>query len=265
MINKISLFFVMVFIMAVNCNSSIVAHRGYSSKAPENTLSAVKKAWEYDIDAVEIDIHLTSDNKVVVIHDSNTERTCGVKHTIKETDSKTLRELDFGSWFSGEYAGEKIPYLSEVIDVIPQEKKLFIEIKCGSEVVPFLKKVIEDSGRSEDLRIISFDCDALTEAKKVMPDVPMYWLISGKKDKESGKVLPYNQESIDVVKHRGLDGLDVQFSVLTKEFVDSVHAAGLEIFVWTVDFMDDVRRMHGLGVDGITTNYPYEAYKELKK
>ncbi len=102
----------------------IIAHRGCSYIAPENTLAAINLAWELNADAVEIDIHLTSDKKIVLSHDPNTKRTAGVSYDIAKTPLGVLRHLDVGRWKGAEYAGERMPTLSEALATIPQNRRM---------------------------------------------------------------------------------------------------------------------------------------------
>ena len=107
----------------------LMAHRGESFIAPENTLSAFKMAWDKGAKAVELDCYLTKDHKIVVMHDASTKRTGGVDLVAKDTDSAELRKLDLGKWKGEQFAGEKMPFLSEVLATIPKGGKLFVEIK----------------------------------------------------------------------------------------------------------------------------------------
>ena len=109
----------------------IIAHRGESSLAPENTLAAVQLAWAGDADAVEIDVRLTADGHLVVCHDADTERTTGQKLVVGECTLAELRALDAGAWKGAEWAGQKIPLLAEILDTIPENKRLFVEVKVG--------------------------------------------------------------------------------------------------------------------------------------
>ncbi len=265
--NKFMMIILMTaFVLNFGCGSDpqIIAHRGYSAVAPENTLSAVEKAWMANADAVEIDIHLTSDKSIVVIHDYDTKRTAGESFVVKNTNSEQLRKLDVGSFMSDEFKGEKIPYLNEVLKTIPENKQLFIEIKCDATVIPVLKDVIEKSGYISKVCFIAFNADVLAAAKKEMPQVPVYWLLGSRKSEQTGELLPYDDGLIVLAKSKGFDGLNVNFHSLTKQFVNNVHKEDIRLFVWTVNDMEVVKIMVEMGVDGITTDYPYDAMKQIK-
>src|SRR4051812_25828579 len=135
----------------------IVAHRGESFDAPENALAAFRLAWERHDDAIELDVHLTSDGQLIVCHDPDTKRTTGVRKVIKDTPLAELRTLDAGRWKGPQWAGEKLPTLDEVLATIPAKGRCFVEIKVGPEAVPAVAKAVKASGkRPEQLVIISF-------------------------------------------------------------------------------------------------------------
>ena len=166
-----------LFIAGISgCTKSveIIAHRGASYLAPENTMSSVMLAWEKGAD-VEVDVHLSKDNRIIVIHDASTKRTGKTDLIVKDTPSHELRELDVGSFKSEEYAGEQIPFLADVIETIPPGRKLYVEIKCGKEILPILEMLINESGKISQIVIIGFDLETVTLSKELI-DVPTYWL-----------------------------------------------------------------------------------------
>ncbi|MDA3818126.1 MAG: glycerophosphodiester phosphodiesterase family protein, partial [Prolixibacteraceae bacterium] len=120
--------------------NTFIAHRGASYLAPENTLASAKLAWELGVDAVEVDVYLSADNRVMVIHDKTTKRTSGdgTNYKVAKTNSDVLRTIDVGSYKSEKYSGEKIPFIEEIIETVPDKKTLVIEIKYGAEVLPVL-------------------------------------------------------------------------------------------------------------------------------
>src|SRR6266704_983821 len=113
----------------------IIAHRGASYDAPENTLPAIKLAWEQGADAVEIDVHLSRDGRIAVIHDESTRKTGGVNKKVCDQAWSELQKLDVGCWKDRNWAGTCIPSLEEVLATVPQGKRLFIEVKCGEEFI----------------------------------------------------------------------------------------------------------------------------------
>ena len=232
----------------------IIGHRGASYLAPENTLASVKLAWEKGAD-VEVDVYLTKDNRIVVIHDETTERTAGADMNVAESTSEELRKLDVGSFKSEEYAGEQIPFLADIVKTIPPGQKLYVEIKCGQEILPYLRDLLAQSGKMSRIVIIGFDLETVTMSKEMI-DVPTYWLKGTEKIKETEEWIPHDPQLAQTVKEKGLDGLDVHYAGVNKEFVDAVKASGQKLYVWTVDDPEDAIRLIRLGVDGITTNRP---------
>ncbi len=232
----------------------IIAHRGASYLAPENTMASVKLGWEKDTD-VEVDVYLTKDNKIVVIHDKTTKRTAVTDVNVAESTSEELRKLDVGSFKSEEYAGEQIPFLADIIETIPAGRKLYVEIKCGQEILPYLRELIADSGKMSRIVIIAFDLETAAMSKELI-DVPTYWLKGTEKIKETEQWVPHDPQLVQTAKNKGLDGLDVHYAGVTKEFTDAVKASGQKLYAWTVDEPEEAIRLIKLGVDGITTNRP---------
>ncbi len=225
----------------------IIGHRGASFSAPENTVASAQQAWEEGADAVEVDIYLSKDNKIMVIHDSNTRRTSGKDYIIEDTDSEILRTLDVGSFKNEKYKGEKIPFLAEIINTIPDSKELVVEIKCGSEVLPHLKEVISNYGKNKKFVFIAFDFQTISETKKVFPNNSCYWLCSNQE-------LLY--KNIDLVSKAGLDGISLSYNIIDSSIADQAKKLNLELFAWTVDSADEAKRLISLGVKGITSNRP---------
>jgi glycerophosphoryl diester phosphodiesterase len=245
----------------------IVAHRGASYDAPENTLSAIRLGWQQNADAVEFDIWLSKDGQIVLAHDKDTERTAGVKKLIVEQTADELRTLDVGRWKDEKFAGERIPLLSEVLPTIPEGKRVFIEIKCGPEVVPELARVLKASGKPvEALAIICFQDDVIAECKRVLPAHQAYWLVSVKRDKKTNQWNHSAGELIRRAKELHADGLDLSAGdYLDPAFGAQVKAAGLQLYVWTVNDPLVARQMIAAGVQGITTDRPAWLREQLAR
>jgi len=243
----------------------IIAHRGASFDAPENTLASMKLAWEQKADAVELDLWLSRDGEIIVFHDSDTKR---FEQPARKIPSLTWREtqvLDVGNWKSPRFKGERIPTLESILATIPPGKRAVLEIKCGPEIVPELERVIRTSGRTpEQLAIISFNFDTLVESKKIFPAVPHLFLHDYKQDTTTGR-FPELKSLIARTRAAQLDGLNLQFRwPITKEFVSEVKAAGLKMFVWTVNDPAVAKGLVDAGVDGITTDRPQWLREQLK-
>jgi glycerophosphoryl diester phosphodiesterase len=246
---KKSFYFLVLTIinMTVQAQPTIIAHRGSSFTAPENTLAAARLAWSQNADAVELDIYLTNDNRIMVMHDGNTKRTTGQSYKIAETNSDMLRKLDAGSWKDAKYTGEKIPFLEEMIATIPDGKKLVIEIKCGPEVLPYLRPIVDNCGKKAQLVFISFGWETILATKQLFQDNACYWLSSSVTDV---------QEKMKDAAKKGLDGINLNNKIVDHELVRKANRHGLEVLSWTIDDPEEVKRLVKLGVTGITTNRP---------
>ncbi len=233
----------------------IFGHRGASFDAPENTVASVKGAFVQGADGAEIDVRLTGDGQVVVIHDADTLRTTGTKLVIRESDAAAILRLDAGLFKGKAFAGQRVPLLSEVLDALPPRKRLIVEIKCGTEILAPLEKILEQSGRLSSIILFGFDRTVMAEAKRRFHAVPALWLLEAEKNEAAG-ARAYPADMIERAKESGLDGLGLHFDGVTAELVEAVHRAGLKLFVWTVDDEAEGRRLRSLGVDALITNRP---------
>jgi glycerophosphoryl diester phosphodiesterase len=241
----------------------VIAHRGASAEAPENTLPAFRLGWEQG-DACELDIYLTKDGQIVVIHDATTKRTAGLDKPVVQQTLEELKALDAGGWKSPKYAGEKIPTLKEVLDLLPEKKRLYIEIKCGTEVLSELKRTLDVfPGKSGQLAIIGFSRETMTAAKRLLPAVPVYWLASYGKNRQTG-AYPEIDDLIVSCKAGHLDGLDLdQKFPIDAAMVTKVNAGGLKLLTWTVNDPATALKLASAGVDGITTDRPHDLKAKL--
>lgn len=241
----------------------IVAHRGSSDEAPENTLAALRLGYE-QADACELDIHLSKDGHVVVLHDASTKRTAGLDKPVAQQTLAELRTLDAGKWKGERFADERIPTLAEALALIPDGKRLFIEIKCGPEVIPALAAAIgEAKKKPEQTALIAFNLDTLRRAKETLPALQAYWLSNSKEDPKTRRA-PELEDLIRKCKGAGLDGLDLDGKFpIDAAFVAKVHAAGLKLYTWTVNDAEAAKRQAAAGVDGITTDRPLRLREAL--
>lgn len=243
----------------------IIGHRGASFDAPENTVASMKLAWEQKADAGELDVFLSKDGKLVVIHDPTTKRVAGVDKKVVDQTLDELRQLDAGTWKDAKFVGEKIPTLEEMLATVPAGKRMFIEVKCGPEGVPELDRVLKASKlKPEQTAIISFSADVIAAVKKARPDLQTYWVVSLNR---KGAAPPTAAELIAKAKEVKADGLDLSATpeVLNKAFADQVKAAGLKLCVWTVNDIDLAKTMIAVGVEGITTDRPGWLREQLGK
>lgn len=250
-------FFILLLVMNVSAQK-IIAHRGASYLAPENTVAAANLAWELGADAVEVDIYLSKDNRVMVIHDNDTKRTCSGKYNlvIEKTPSLLLRDLDAGIWKDEKYKGERIPFLKEIIETVPAGKTVVVEIKCGSKVLPALKRCVEKSEKSDQIVFICFGWKTILETQKEFPDNKCYWLSASKNG--------LNKKIIQAAEN-GLAGVNLKYSIIDEEVIELAKENNLEVLTWTVDDPVKAKELAEIGVVGITTNRPKWLRDEMAK
>lgn len=229
----------------------IIAHRGASSEAPENTLAAFQLAMDQGCDGIELDIHLTKDGKLVVIHDENIKRTTNGEGIVGEMTAAELKKYDAGSWFSRKYKGEKIPLLEEVFEIVPREILINIEIKNIPSFYQGIEKKLSDflnrSNRMDQVLVSSFDYLCLYRLKQMNPAIKI------------GLLYYENfQDYFGLANHFGLpvESMQPSFKTLQEHDVRIAIESGLKIFPWTVNSKSNMEKMIRYGVTGIITNYP---------
>jgi glycerophosphoryl diester phosphodiesterase len=245
----------------------IVAHRGASHDAPENTLSAFKLAIEQEADAFEADFYLTSDQQIVCFHDKDTERICGKKLIVSQTPLAELLAFDVGSWKGPQWRGEKMPTMAEVLAAVPAGKRVFIELKSSTEIVGPMVKLIEASKLSpEQIVIISFHETAVAECKRHLPHIKAHWLCRYE-EQEGGGWKPGVEDVAAGLKRSRADALGSQANLqhFDAAFIHRLHEMGCREFgVWTVDDPKVAEYYAKLGAWSITTNRPGWLREQLK-
>jgi len=246
-------------------NPEIVAHRGASHDAPENTLAAFNLAFKQRADAVEGDFRLTRDGRIVCIHDETTKRVAGADFMVADSTLDQLRKLDVGSWKDQKWEGERIPTIEEVFAAIPPGKKIFVEVKCGPEIISPLGEVIFGCDiDSRQIVVISFSETVVVGVKKELSGIKAFWLTGYKKDRISGEWNPSLRQVISTLKKIKADGLESNaHKIVNNNFVKKIRREHMEFHVWTVDKPENALRFKKLGVDSITTNRPAWLRKKL--
>jgi len=218
-----------------------IAHRGASALEPENTLKAFKKALELNADMVEIDVRLSKNGHVVVIHDPTVNRTTNGEGYVKEMTLEELKRLDAGK-------GERIPTLQEVIEMIKGKIKLLIDVKDPPPIEKKIVRIIEDNDMAEDTIIIAYSFPNHTEVKKVKELNPKI------KTAALFNTLPIN---LQLALNLHADILHIgNYRYATRELIEEAHKRGLSVIVGTTDDPEELRKLIKMGVDGITTNNP---------
>jgi glycerophosphoryl diester phosphodiesterase len=236
----------------------IIAHRGASFDAPENTLAAFLLAFAQGADGLEADFRLSSDGEIVCIHDATTGRTAGTNRRVATHSLNELRRLDFGGWKGPQWHGERIPTLAEVLTVIPAGKKLFIECKDGMEMIAPLRKLLTSTTiDTEQLRFLAFDATLLAALKREFPTFKSCLNVEYYRAGLIGPWRPHPTEILRILSDCGADGLSSQaHPLIDSALVERLRATGKELHVWTVDFLADARHYQQLGVDSLLSNRP---------
>lgn len=232
--------------------TDIIAHRGFSAEAPENTLTAIKRAVELGVDCVEIDLHLSKDGVPVVIHDSALTRTTNIQRPmrVEHLTLEELKELDAGSWFSAEFAGEKIPTLQEVLSIDRGSTKLMLEIKKGLLPAKDISAQILSHISSPDPSIIigSFEPEIVKAVQEAWPS-----LIGIVEEP------PFINSFIEL----GIRHLAIWSKIIEPRLIQSLQEKGICVWVFTVDDSKIGKFLHSLGTDGIITNNPKKLQQEV--
>ncbi len=237
--------------------AEIVAHRGASYEAPENTISSVKLAWEQGTNAVEVDVYLSTDGKIFAIHDHTPKRYGGPDKPVSQMSWAELQKLDVGAWKDEKYRGEKIPLLSELLPLIPPNGRMFIEIKTGPEIIPELKRVLEKANLPcKQTAVICFSDKVIAGIRKELPHLEAYWLSYLKKNQKPGeRKAPTVEQIIETAKKLDTTAVDIGGDI-TESDVKKLSEAGLDCYVWTVNDPQKAHELMKWGVIGITTDKP---------
>lgn len=237
-------------------NGKIIAHRGESFLAPENTLASVYLAWKLGASSVEVDVQLTKDNEIIVIHNNNTKRTTNQYNIVKSRTLSELKKLDVGSFKSEGYKNEKIPTLNEVLNTIPPKKKLIIEIKSDNKIISVLQNQLKESNlQNNQIEIISFNFDTICLAKKEMPHYKALWLLDLDYYWYTSIFAPNSLKIIQKLNQNNLDGIDVWAGKFANEkFLKTFKDKNFLFYLWTIDEPSVAKKYLEWGADAVTTN-----------
>jgi len=231
----------------------VIGHRGSSKEAPENTLASSRLAFSEQADGVEVDVRMTKDGQLVCIHDKNTLRTTGVEALIKEKTLAELKSMDAGQWKGEQWKGEAIPSLQEILEFIPQGKKIFIEMKEGLHTIDPLIRCIETSNlNTKQISVNSFHQEVVKKMKQEMEKITTNLLVFFESNENNS-----DKEVLHKLLESNLDGVGAQnHSKLSPVFVNKILEAGKKVHVWTVDNVDEAKNYKAIGLSSITTNVP---------
>lgn len=251
---------------AAPVHRGIVAHRGASAEAPENTLAALARAWELGAESCEIDVRVTRDGHVVLVHDETMARTSGGTSSLAVAAATLaeLRTVDVGAWKHARYRGERVPTLGEALDATPPGRMLFVEVKTGADDAAIVARAVlaaDPRRRGATLALQAYDADTLAAVAARLPGVEAYWTVDAPTDAD-GRPLPYPAEVIRAAADRGFAGLAVDQRGADDAFVAAVAAAGLRLDVWTVNDAGGIQAWRRRGARWIETDHPELARQE---
>ena len=243
----------------------IIAHRGASRHAPENTLAAIRLAVGSGADGIEIDLRLSKDGIPVVIHDADLLRTGGINKKVREMSASELAKADVGSWFDRKYVrrsnpsfgGETVPLIDDVLELLADfEGLLYLELKGQKrEARTLVDAVCTRICRSPLLpRIIvkSFDLDAIQLVRSQLPNVQTAALFGP----DVRHLFKRRRYLVDLARQNGADQLSVHRSLVTRGLMHAANLVKMPVVVWTVDDMRWINKARKLGIAALTTNDP---------
>lgn len=228
----------------------LIAHRGVSDIAPENSHAAFRLAWTLDCAGIELDVQVSQDGQVVVCHDETLERTGKCNLRIDQCQWAEMKDIDIGSFKSPEYAQERLPLLTDVLAEMPTGKTIQVEIKPEVSHLEPIIHILRQCRRDIHLYVMSFNRELLSAIQQAVPDLPTLYLVDYQ-DAQNPTQL------IHETKSRQFTGLDIHHQAVTPEFYQLCRQAELLLGVWTVDDITEAERLIHLGVDMIASNRPH--------
>jgi len=230
--------------IVINEDVYVIAHRGASGRAPENTIAAIQAALEDKADWIEIDVQETVEGDIVLLHDSDFMKLAGVDLKVWDGTLEQVRAVDIGSWYGTEFADQRVPTLAEVLELVHGKGRLIIELKYyghDEKLEERVAELVEQADMVDDVMIMSLDRGGVRKMREMRPD----WNIGLLAAQAAG-----NLAKLDV------DFLAVKSSLVTPDFVLAASNSGKKVFVWTLNDAYSMTRAISLGVDGIITNEP---------
>ena len=243
----------------------IIAHRGASALAPENTLTSFQKAVDDGAEGIEFDVQLTKDGVPVVVHDENLNRLGGIENFVSALTFEELGKIDVGSWFSIEnrkyaddkFSNETVPALADLLNFLKNYKGLlYVELKCetktAKQLVETVCKTIEQTNLLPQIVLKSFNLETLTFAKEILPEIYTASLFAPK----IISVLSKKKHILSEAQKYKADEISIHYSLATKSLVKKAEECGLPTTIWTADNPLWVKRALDFGINAIITNNP---------
>jgi len=228
----------------------VIAHRGDSENAPENTMPSFLAGVRSGADLVEMDVHRAADGTLVCVHDSGLGRTTDADETygwwssVRNLTGTQLRQLDAGSWFDVQFRGERIPTLAEGLETISGQSIALVERKSGS--AEEILEVIREQQMCDRVVVLAYDLDFLADMHRLAPKIPLAALA----------VTPLTDGKLDRIEDCGAEIVVLYHRFVGCRQIEEAHDRGMKLWAWTVNDLDDVEELLEDGVDGLVTNDP---------
>ena len=230
-----------------------IAHRGFSAIAPENTMVAFQKALELNVDCVELDVHGTIDKKVVAIHDQTLNRTTNQTGFVNQQTLNRVRQADAGRWFDDKFTGEKIPTLTEALDLICPSAMAVVEVKDAA-ITDQVVKDIHRTNTSGRVVVIAFDPTVLKQVRQLDSTLSTGFLLGG--DKGHVNDVELAAQLVQQVLVMGVPLLNLSEKLITSLLAHEIKKRGVTLWTWTIDDLERMKEVVDSGVQGITSNQP---------
>jgi glycerophosphoryl diester phosphodiesterase len=233
----------------------IIAHRGASRDAPENTLAAFRLAWVQRADGIEGDFRITRDGRLVACHDPTTRRTGGHPLVVASSTLASLKTVDIGRWKARRWAGERIPTVDEVLDELPPGRLFYVELYEPAAVALLRRALRRSRAEAEAVRVISFDPATVRAATHGPHPLRALWILARRR--AGWHCTPSGAEVAGMLRRLHAEGVDVRVTPgLDAPFARAVLEAGFSLHVWTVNHARAAARCVRLGASSLTTDRP---------
>jgi len=228
----------------------LIAHRGASAHAPENTMASFRLALGMGAKAIELDVHQTRDGELVVLHDDDFKRVGRRRLRVRDLAWGEVSSLEVGAWFDPRFKGERVPRLAEVMDLVEGQAELHIELKRGSRAYPGIEeRLVELVGRRRAWAwapLSSFDHGALYRLRSLAPRARLGYLLG---------LTPWRRAARELAE-LGAESLNLSLRQVDERKIQECHRKGRRVLVYTVNTLRDLERLRRMGVDGVFTNFP---------
>ena len=261
---RYTIFLLMISTQLLAQDVLVTAHRGASGYAPENTLSAIKKALEIGVDRIEVDVQQTSDGVVVCLHDKTLDRTTDSKGKVGKKSWDEVKQMKAFGKFEEEFSDEPIPTLEQVFELMDGKTQFVIEIKAGRKTYPEIEdnvvKLIKKYKAEKWALVHSFNDKVLKYVHKNYPEIRLQKLFVSY---SGGVMLDFKLHAVKLSKYDYVEGFGISKGAAKEKLVKKIHELGKVVHVWTVNKPEDISEILNLGVDGIISNYPDRVKAQL--